>query len=68
MNMYAKFQLHPPYGFWGEDFWMFFFQKFKHLVAMATNQNQRKIHMAGRGLLQKYFSKKFVKISAVKQK
>ena len=24
MNMYAKFQLHPPYGFWGEDFWIFF--------------------------------------------
>ena len=20
MNMYAKFQLHPPYGFWGEGF------------------------------------------------
>ena len=20
MNMYAKFQLHPPYGFRGEDF------------------------------------------------
>ena len=20
MNMYAKFQLHPPYSFWGEDF------------------------------------------------
>ena len=24
MNKYAKFQLHPPYGFWGEDFWIFF--------------------------------------------
>ena len=24
MNMYAKFQLHPLYGFWGEDFWIFF--------------------------------------------
>ena len=23
MNIYAKFQLHPPYGFW-EDFWIFF--------------------------------------------
>ena len=32
---------------------------------MATNQNQRfdKIHMVGRGLLQKHFSKTFVKIS-----
>ena len=24
MNIYAKFQLHPPYGFWEEDFWIFF--------------------------------------------
>ena len=24
MNMYAKFQLHPPYSFWGED--LIFFQ------------------------------------------
>ena len=24
MNIYAKFQLHPPYGFWDEDFWLFF--------------------------------------------
>ena len=23
MNMYAKFQLHPLYEFWGEDFWRF---------------------------------------------
>ena len=33
INMYAKFQLHPPYGFWGEDF----FRKFTLYVAMATN-------------------------------
>ena len=26
MNIYAKFQLHPPYGFWEEDFWIFFFE------------------------------------------
>ena len=24
LNIYAKFQLHPPYGFWEEDFWIFF--------------------------------------------
>ena len=24
MNLYAKFQLHPPYGCWEEDFWIFF--------------------------------------------
>ena len=39
MNMYAKFQFHPSYGFWGEDFWIF--RKFTLYVAMATNQNQR---------------------------
>ena len=39
MNMYAKFQLHPPYGFWEEDF-LIIFQKFTLDVAMATNQIQ----------------------------
>ena len=39
-NMYAKFQLHPPYGFWGEDF-RIIFRKFTLYVAMATNQIQR---------------------------
>ena len=39
MNMYAKFQLHPPYSFWGDDF-LIFFQKFTFYVAMATNQIQ----------------------------
>ena len=42
MNIYAKFQLHPPYGFWEEDFWIFLkIFKFSLSVAMATNQNQR---------------------------
>ena len=27
MNIYAKFQLQPPYGFWEEDFYIFFFFK-----------------------------------------
>ena len=40
MNIYAKFQLHPPYGFWEEDFWIFF-SKFGLSVAIATNQNLR---------------------------
>ena len=40
MNMYAKLQLHPPYSFWKEDFWIFF-RKFTLYVAMATNQIQR---------------------------
>ena len=66
VNMYAKFQFHPPYG---RIF--FFFRKFSLSAAMATNQNQRlgqKIHMVGRGLLQKHFCKTFFKISAVTQK
>ena len=39
MNMYAKFQLHPPYGFWEEDI-LIIFRKFTLYVAMATNQIQ----------------------------
>ena len=23
IHIYAKFQLHPPYSFWEEDFWIF---------------------------------------------
>ena len=38
-NIYAKFQLHPPYDFWEVDFWIFF-SKFNISIAMATNQNQ----------------------------
>ena len=26
MNISTKFQLHSPYGFWGDDFWIFFLQ------------------------------------------
>ena len=37
ISMYAKFQLHPPYGFW-EDFLNIFFQKFTLYVAIATKQ------------------------------
>ena len=39
-NMYAKFQLLSPYGFWEEDFWIIF-QKSTLGVAMATNQIQQ---------------------------
>ena len=31
---YAKFQLHPPYGFWEEEFWIFF----KNLPFMSPCQ------------------------------
>ena len=40
MNMCAKFQLHLPYGFWGEEF-LIISRKFTLYVAMATNQSQR---------------------------
>ena len=40
MNIFAKFQLHPPYGFLEEDF-LNICRKFSVSVAMATNQNQR---------------------------
>ena len=33
INISAKFQLYPPDGFWGDDF----FFKFKLSIAMATN-------------------------------
>ena len=58
--MYAKFQLHPPYGFWGEDFFEYFFRKFTLYIAMATNQIQRfgQNSYQRRGLLKKHFCKK----------
>ena len=40
MNISEKFQLHPPYGFWLDDFWILFCE-FILWVAMATNQNQQ---------------------------
>ena len=40
MNISAKFQLNAPYGFWGDDF-VIFFRKFILSVAMATNQIQQ---------------------------
>ena len=40
MNISAKFQLHPPYDFWEDDYCVFF-RKFIVSVAMQTNQIQR---------------------------
>ena len=37
LNIPAKFQLLPPYGFWGDDF-LICFRKFSLSVAMKTNQ------------------------------
>ena len=40
MNISATFQLDAPYGFWGDDF-LIFFLKFSLSVAMATHQIQQ---------------------------
>ena len=40
MNISEKFQLHPPYCFWGDDF-LIIFREFILSVAMATNQIQQ---------------------------
>ena len=62
MNMYAKFQLHAPYDFWGEDFWIRF-RKFTIYFAMVTKfSDLDKIHMNRRGLLKKHFCKKSLNI------
>ena len=70
MNMYAKFQLHPPYGFREEDFWMFSLENLAFQLPWQPIKisDLDKIHVVGRGLLQKHFSKIFVKVSAVTQK
>ena len=40
ISLYAKFQLHPPYGFWEEEF-LIFYRKFTPYVAILTNQIKR---------------------------
>ena len=60
-NMYAKFQLHLPYGFWGEDFfYIFFFENLPFMLPLQPIKfsNLDKIHMNCRGLLKKHFCKK----------
>ena len=65
----AKFQLHPPYGFWGDDFWIFF-REFILSVAMATNQiqlfGQNSYVWYGKGLLKEHLCKTFVNTSAMR--
>ena len=67
MNIYAKFQLRPSYGFLGEDFWIFFFENLAFQLPWQPIKisNLDKIYMVGRGLLQKHFRKTCFKISAV---
>ena len=63
MNMSANFQLHPPYDFWGEDFWIFV-RKFTFYVARQPIRfsDLDKILMTRRGLLKKHFCKKNLNI------
>ena len=72
MNISAKFQLHPPYGFWADDFFLDFFANLAFRLPWQPIKfiGLDKIHMfrgVRRGLLKERFCKTFVKISAVRQ-
>ena len=68
MNISSKFQLHPSYGFWEEDFCIYLFNlAFRLSWQQIKISSLDKIHTVGRGLLKEYFCKTFVKISAVRQ-
>ena len=56
MNIYAKFQLHLPYGFWEKDFFKISFLNLAFLLPWQPIKirDLDKIHMVGRGLLQKH--------------
>ena len=57
MNIYAKFQLHPPYGFWEDNFLNIFFENLAFQLPWQPIKisDLEKIDMVGRGLLQKHF-------------
>ena len=69
MNISVKFQLHPPYGFWGDDFFNIVsqIQHFScHGNQSPLNQSnsavwKKFIYMLGRGLLKEHFCKNFIK-------
>ena len=67
INISAKFQQYPLFGFW-ENNVLIFFCKFSVSVAMATIKfsGLDKIHMFGRWLFKEHFWKTFVKISAMR--
>ena len=65
MNIFAKFQLHLPYGFWEDDFWIFF-HKFSLSVTNQIQQFGQNSYMFGRELLKEHFCKTFVKISTMR--
>ena len=62
LSMYAKFQLHPPPAFWGEDISIFF----ENLPFMWPRQPIKlsdldKSHIKRRGLLDKHMCEKQLK-------
>ena len=64
---FCKFQLHPPYGFWGDDFLIFLANLSFRLPWQSIKfRALDKIHMFGRGLLKEHLCKTFVKISAMR--
>ena len=65
MMISAKFQLHPPYGFCGDDF-IFANLAFRLPWQPIKFSNLDKIHMFRRGLLKEHFCECFVKISIMR--
>ena len=52
MNISVKFQLYPPFGFWGDDIWKFFHKSSPRLHWQSIKfRDLDKNHMLGRGLL-----------------
>ena len=70
MNIYAKFQLHPSYGASEKKIFEYFFKTLAFLLPWQPIKisDLDKIHMVGKGLLQKNFCKTFFKTSAITQK
>ena len=66
MNISAKFQLHPPYGFCGDDFFYTFFTNLAFQLPWQPIKfsSLDKIHMLHRELLKEHFCITFVNIPA----
>ena len=68
MHIPAKFQLHPPYGFWGDDVFLYFFASLAFWLPWQPIKftGLEKLDKFGRGPLKEHLCKTFVKISAVR--
>ena len=67
MSISTKFQLYPPYGFWGKDF-IRSFHKFSSFGCHGKHWNSEvwTKNMFGTGLLKEYSCNTFVRIPAVR--